>query len=285
MPRQHWMRLQHAVFPPRPGVGPAVLVAASYACRGFRSTGIGSLRYPDWVVDVPWQPGLRVRIGSEDAPWFERPVGRLHLYAPHTAFWEDGQFLPGGAMSGTYLIVRDPADALAQLTRARGYAAVDDPEGRLRRVLEAAFAEPGNPGFWRCQAAWAGLMEELGTAAPVAEGLYRVGGAAPAAHLAGRVEEQLRQHLDRPLTLDGLARRLGLSVSSLCHRFRAEAGETVMARWRRLRVERALALIPRGHRLDDIAALCGFGDRFHLSRTVRQVTGRSPAAWRRAAGP
>lgn len=281
MPRHHMMRLQHAVFPARPGVTPAVLVAASYTCRGFRTTGIGNLLYPDWVVDVPWQTGLRVRIGSASAPWRERPSGRLHIYAPQTPFWEDGQFLPEGTLSGIYLVVRDPAAGLAHLTGSGGFAAVDDPEGRLRRVLAAAFVEPGNPSFWRCQMAWAGLMEELASAVPVAGELYRVGGAPASEHLAGQVEALLRQHLDRPLALDGLARQVGISVSSLCHRFRAEAGETVMARWRRLRVERALALLPRGHRLDDIAELCGFSDRFHLSRTVRLVTGKPPAEWRR----
>lgn len=277
------MRLQHAVFPLVPGVSPTVTTASAYECRGFRAEGIGSLLYSDWVIDVPWLSCSRVRIGSETAPWRERPAGRLHIYAPQTPFWEDGQFLPDGLLRGIYLIVHDPVGLLRHLTGDRGFAAVDDPEGRLGRVLKGAFAEPGNPTFWRCQAAMANLMEELTTAQPVAGCLYRIGIDSAPVRLVDQVEAVFRQHLDRPLSLDGVARQLGTSISSLCHRFRAEAGETVMARLRRLRVDRALALLPRGHRLDEIAEMCGFRDRFHLTRTVRQVSGKSPTAWRRSA--
>jgi AraC-like DNA-binding protein len=34
--------------------------------------------------------------------------------------------------------------------------------------------------------------------------------------------------------------------------------------------------------LSDIAMRCGFTDQAHLSRHFRQVTGATPAAWRRA---
>jgi len=282
MDDRRWTILQHVVFPIVPGVLPAVRIAARHERRHFSAAAIARMQVADWVVDMPWQHGLRMRVGGEDAPWQVRPAGRLHIYAPETVFWEDPRGMPGGVLRGVYLIFRDPAALLARLTGRSGFAAVDDHEGRLRRILAAPFTDPGVPSFWRCQAALAGLLDELAAAAPAGGGLYRVGGAMAEPGLASRVDAELREHLDRPLSLAEVARRLGLGVSSLCHRFRAEAGEPVMARWRRLRVERALALMQRGIRLDEVAGMCGFCDRFHLSRTVRQVTGRSPASWRKA---
>jgi AraC-like DNA-binding protein len=281
MAHLRWIRHQHAVFTPAPGISPAVLTASSYECRGFRTDGPVRLCYADWVADIPALPGLRVRVGDDSSPWIERPVGRMHLYAPRTPFWEDGQRLPRGHMSGIYVIVRDATGLLARITGERGFAMVDDAAGLLRRALTGAFAAPGHPTFWRCQAAWAEAMEELSNAIPVSGCLHRVGGAPEGKRLVDRVEAEILRHLDRPLALAGLAHRLGISVSSLCHRFRREAGEPVMMRWRRLRVERAVALLARGHRLSEIAEMCGFSDRFHLSRTIRQLTGHPPAEWRR----
>lgn len=281
MAHLRWTRLQYAVFTPTPDISPAVLTASSYECRGFRSDGPVRLCSAHWVADIPELPGLRVRVGDESAPWIERPVGRMHLYAPHTPFWEDGQRLPRGHMSGIYVIVRDGSSLLSRITGERGFAIIDDVAGRLRHALASAFATPGHPTFWRCQAAWAGAMEELSQAVSVSGCLHRVGGAPAEKRLVDRVEAEILRHLDRPLALADLAHRLDISVSSLCHRFRIEAGEPVMVRWRRLRVERALALLARGHRLSDIAEMCGFCDRFHLSRTIRHLTGHPPAEWRR----
>lgn len=281
MDAQRWTILQHVVFPVVPGVLPAVRIAARHERRHLAAAAVARMQIADWVVDMPWQHGLRVRVGGEDAPWYVRPAGRLHIYAPDTVFWEDPRGMPGGLFGGAYLIFRDPTALLGPLTGRAGFAAVDDPEGQLRRILAAAFPHPGQPTFWRCQAALAGLLDELAVAVPAGEGLYRVGGTVPAAGLVARVDAELQEHLDRPLSLSKIAGRLGLGVSSLCRRFRTEAGEPVMARWRRLRVERALALMQRGIRLDEVAVMCGFCDRFHLSRTVRQVTGRPPASWRK----
>jgi transcriptional regulator GlxA family with amidase domain len=73
-------------------------------------------------------------------------------------------------------------------------------------------------------------------------------------------------------------------VSTLAHRYRAEAGGTPMARLARLRVERAQALIASGMPLAAVAAACGFCDAFHLSKTFRRLVGVPPARWRLLGG-
>lgn len=280
-----WQRLQHAVFTPPAGLAPAVLVAVSYARTCGDQEGLNLCRQEHWVIDCAWTPGLPVRCGAEAAPWETRPAGRLHCYAPGTSYWEDYRGLRGRRLAGQYLIVRDPVGTLAPLTGELGAARIDDGDGRLRTVQQEAFAAPGPPGFWRCQALWCELCDLLLAATPVGPGRWRSGGGAVAPGLVAQVDELLRARLDGPLTLAELARRLGLSPSSLCHRFRAEAGEPVMGRLRRLRVERALAMLPQGHRLDAVAQACGFCDRFHLAKAVRRVTGQPPSAWRTAPLP
>lgn len=281
-----WNRLQHAVFTPPEGLSPAVLVAVSYERTCGSHETLNHCRQEHWVIDCAWTPGLPVRVGSDSAPWEVRPPGRLHCYAPGTSYWEDYRGAGGRRIAGQYLIVRDAVGVLAPLTGRLGYALIDDGDGRLRALQQEAYAAPGTPGFWRCQTLWCALVEVLLSAAPVAAGRWRTGASVVPPGLIAQVDEQLRNGLAGAVTLAGLARSLAISPSSLSHRFRAEAGESVMGRLRRLRVERALAMLPQGHRLDDVALACGFCDRFHLAKAVRRLTGRPPSAWRTSpAGP
>jgi len=277
-----WKRLQHAVFTPPAGLSPAVLVAVSYERICGEREGLNHCRHAHWVIDCAWSPGLPVRVGLESAPWETRPPGRLHIYAPGTSYWEDYRGSGGRRLAGQYLIVRDAVGVLAPLTGGVGAARIDDGDGRLRAIQQDAFAAPGAPGFWRCQGLWCALAEALLAAAPSAPGLWR-SGTPERPGLVARIDALLRARLDGQVSLDELAQQLGISASSLSHRFRAETGEPVMGRLRRLRVERALAMLPQGHRLDDVAQACGFCDRFHLAKAVRRLTGRPPSAWRSGA--
>jgi AraC-like DNA-binding protein len=59
-------------------------------------------------------------------------------------------------------------------------------------------------------------------------------------------------------------------VSSAQYRSEARSRQA----WRRI--------VSSNERLADIAVDCGFADQAHMTRSVGQLTGRSPAAWRRA---
>ncbi|MEK7412196.1 MAG: AraC family transcriptional regulator [Planctomycetota bacterium] len=276
-----WNRFQHAVFKPPAAMTPAVLVAASYERTCSNQETVSHCCHENWVLDCSWTPGLYIRIGSASEPMQLRPPGRVHCYAPGTRYWEDCRSLSGRRISGQYLVVRDRVGVLSPLI-TKGAALVDDGDGRLRAILQEAFAVSGAPSFWRCQALWCTLVETLLMSVPISAGHWHCGATAAAANLGAQVEELLRNDLTSPICLEGLARSLGISPSSLSHRFRAETGESVMGRLRRLRVERALAMLPHGHRLDDVAQACGFCDRFHLAKAVSRITGRPPSAWRTA---
>jgi len=78
-----------------------------------------------------------------------------------------------------------------------------------------------------------------------------------------------------------LARRAGISIAllrDLCRRGRGESPTEMI--WR-LKVEHAIQLIrSTGLTLGEIAAQCGYANPFHLSRSVKKATGRSPRALR-----
>jgi len=97
-----------------------------------------------------------------------------------------------------------------------------------------------------------------------------------------RTMELLREQSHQPLALDDIARAVGCDAGELARSFRAHMGETPGEAHRRLRTERAAALLTQSTQpLADIAALCGFSDQPHMTRAFRAHLGTTPAAYRR----
>jgi len=90
----------------------------------------------------------------------------------------------------------------------------------------------------------------------------------------GALEKRLRsfvlEHLDRPLTLDQLARHLGMGRYHLCRKYREVTGVSPMHAVRAVRIEQALELI-RGTSMPMrlIARQVGLRSEQHLSRLLR----------------
>jgi AraC-like DNA-binding protein len=83
--------------------------------------------------------------------------------------------------------------------------------------------------------------------------------------------------------LFGLAELVGASPYRLSRAFPRELGVSVTTYRNRVRVGRALDQLDRGESgLADLAASLGFADQAHLTRTVRDHVGQTPAALRRA---
>ncbi len=96
------------------------------------------------------------------------------------------------------------------------------------------------------------------------------------------VTRYVQSRLPAAITLDELARHVGLSKSYFARMFHAASGQSPIAFVRKLRVEAARALVLRTTRpLKLIAADLGFADEFHFSRVFRAVTGVSPSSLRR----
>jgi transcriptional regulator GlxA family with amidase domain len=92
-----------------------------------------------------------------------------------------------------------------------------------------------------------------------------------------RAQTFLLEHLDRPPTLDRLAREVGSSARTLSRRFRQSLGLTVGQYQRSLRLERARTLLREdGSKVEDVARACGLTGPRQLRNLYHQQFGRSP---------
>lgn len=93
--------------------------------------------------------------------------------------------------------------------------------------------------------------------------------------------DYLQERLDRPLRVDALARRAGLSQAQFDRRmkkiFQLSAGQYLI----KSRIDLATRLLATDDAaIADVAQQCGFSDQSSFSRQFRQVTGFTPLQYR-----
>ena len=98
-----------------------------------------------------------------------------------------------------------------------------------------------------------------------------------------RVQAYVEGHVEEVRALDELAEVAGLSRYHFARRFRDEVGEPPWAFVRRVRDERARALLREGRSPAEAAHEAGFADQAHLTRALRERYGQTPGQIRRAA--
>ena len=90
------------------------------------------------------------------------------------------------------------------------------------------------------------------------------------------------ENLGKPLSVDQLASRMGMSVRNFSRSFTREFGSTPAKFVVRLRVETAKRLLEDSEKsMEQIAAECGFGSVDSMQRNFRQQTDRPPRTFRR----
>ena len=82
-------------------------------------------------------------------------------------------------------------------------------------------------------------------------------------------------------TIDDLAAEAGLSRYHFARRFRDETGQTPWRFVQEARVDHAVRLLEQGGAPARVAHESGFADQSHLTRSLRQRDGRTPAEVRR----
>ncbi|MDX8508228.1 helix-turn-helix transcriptional regulator [Mesorhizobium captivum] len=119
-----------------------------------------------------------------------------------------------------------------------------------------------------------------------------VGLTKPAANPPGRLSvDQLKRlydfveaHIDRPLTIEVLARVAGASSSHLRNSFKQATGVTVHRHVVRRRVERARLLLAQGGlSAAEVALAAGFSHQSHMARWMRRELGETPRSLLRKA--
>jgi len=100
---------------------------------------------------------------------------------------------------------------------------------------------------------------------------------------ARKVLAYIDSHIAGPVLLAGLCALVQLSEAHFSRAFRRTFGKSPHAFVIRRRVELAAQyMLQTEAPLSDIALECGFTDQPHLCKRFRQITGHTPAAWRRA---
>lgn len=92
----------------------------------------------------------------------------------------------------------------------------------------------------------------------------------------------LDRHFADPVSLEALAKAVGLSRFHVVRRFAAVHGLTPHAYLLRRRVNAAKALMRRGLPPAEVALACGFADQSHMGLHFRRLVGLTPGAYRRA---
>ena len=89
--------------------------------------------------------------------------------------------------------------------------------------------------------------------------------------------EYMHYRLNRPVGMEELARRCGMSLRHFRRRFAEEIGRSPKAYWEELRLHAALGLLRnRGLTLKEAAAELAYSSSFHLSNSLKKRFGASP---------
>ena len=97
----------------------------------------------------------------------------------------------------------------------------------------------------------------------------------------GRVVALMHEDPAHGWTLSELAKRTGLSRTSLAGRFRDTMGDTPLNHLRSLRMQRAIQLLTGTNRnLEAVAAAVGYQDAFTFSKVFKRTVGTSPKVFR-----
>ena len=97
-----------------------------------------------------------------------------------------------------------------------------------------------------------------------------------------KVRDYLIKNYHRPLTLDEIADEVGIDKFSLCRYFSKNHTASVMDELKQIRISRAKQLLRySSDSVEEIGRQCGFESPSYFALRFREVTGKSPLAYRK----
>ena len=232
----------------------------------------GTLHYAGPGSVVVLEPGEAHTGGPADPPDFTYRV----MY-PAKGLLTDG-LLADGLLADGLLAGGRRGQGARRLPRFRE-PVIADPglAAELRRLHAALGAGLGETAPLEAESRLSWLLGELVRRHASASRDVEVPGAGRVARL---VMAQLADRLVCPPALAEIAAGTGLSRYQLIRSFRTEVGMPPYAWLAQHRVSAARALLERGCRPAEAAALTGFADQAHLTRWFRRVVGVTPGVYR-----
>jgi len=224
---------------------------------------------------------LRIRMNRPGQLWLSCEAGTALLIPAYSSYVLDTAATPADSHHAWFTfqnLARHPLHTFVQNEAA--LARFLDPDGRLGRwmVELAATAQQGTEtAFWPMQYQGQEIMRALLQARRIEPGLYELGGVVCASEttLTARVTHYLEANLAQPIKLPDIARAMRVSLSTLSHVYRLQAGESPLQTLRRIRIHQVKTLLLQNLILAAIAEMTGFYDAHHVSREFRRAEGIS----------
>jgi AraC-like DNA-binding protein len=236
-----------------------------------------------WVFDYSISPYGRYKAGARSRIWSERPPRVGHLYPPRVPYTEDLRKARQPIEDAWLIFTAGDLAGLDKLIPAGcACARFVDPQGLCQPLLERAAQigkEEGQKGFWKAQAVFFEIIALLLSSAHVKDATYAIGkkrAQSSGATWTAAVRDFLQTRYAHAVRLDEIARKFNVSVSTLCHRYQAETGESPINAHLRMRIEHVKNLLLKGQTLKTTAEETGFCDPYHLSKTFKNIVGLSP---------
>ena len=156
-----------------------------------------------------------------------------------------------------------------------------DEKSRVRQAIPAwSFSAEGSLRV---------LMEEVGSGfavrpsratAALWQVLWQLAGPQPAAappDTVSAIQRFIEQHLEKPVSLQAIAREFDLSANHANRLFKNATGSTIGAYWRKRRMELACGLLHQtSMRVKEVALRCGYQDLQQFNKLVRLHAGLPP---------
>jgi len=212
--------------------------------------------------------------------WHKRKKGMIHLYSPQTNYWERRltQDLP---FTETWMVFT--AENITELDTlvagscgfAKVYDSCNEVHSIFSTIIETACHQEA---YWQSQNALLSIFQLLFSAQKIGNGEFLLKGENPVlSSMSERVNNYLKKHYHRHLTLGLISKEIGVSRSTLTHKYHKETGTTPMKHLTEYRLNIARSMILRGEQLKVVAAETGFYDEFHMSKVFRQHFGFPPS--------
>ena len=95
------------------------------------------------------------------------------------------------------------------------------------------------------------------------------------------VDQILESRFCQDISLEEIAAELSLSKYTLCRRYSAECGVTVMEQLKRIRIAKAKQLLSStALSVSDIGKMCGFMSPSYFGKVFKEMTGKTPSVYK-----
>ena len=182
------------------------------------------------------------------------------------------------------LFAADNLGVSGELVKNCGVACFEDKSGTLLRLMLELIEvgeRRGDGGYWEAMSKLCLIIDALGEMRHLAGEAFMI----PASedNISPEIRAAMaaiRRDAAKPFSLLRLAASLGVTTSTLSHRFTHEAGCPPLAFRSKVRLELAKRMLTLGEPVKQVAEKLGYCDVHHFSKHFKRLSGMTPGEFR-----